>query len=56
MRGVPGVMARVVNGLYKANVLLFQTTDSHTNIGCLVRQEDMTRALKALHDEFWLGE
>ena len=56
MRGVPGVMARVVNGLYKANVQLFQTTDSHTNIGCLVRQEDMTKALKALHDEFGLGE
>ncbi len=56
MRGVPGVMARVVNGLYKANVQLFQTTDSHTNIGCLVKQEDMTKALKALHDEFGLGE
>lgn len=56
IRGVPGVMARVVDGLYKANVLLFQTTDSHTNIGCLVKQEDMTKALKALHDEFGLGE
>jgi aspartate kinase len=56
IRGVPGVMARVVEGLYKAKVPLFQTTDSHTNIACLVKKEDMLRALKALHDEFGLGE
>ena len=56
MRGVPGVMARVVEGLYLANVSLYQTADSHTNIACLVKKEDMSRALKALHDEFGLGE
>ena len=43
--GVPGVMARVVEGLYKAQVPLFQTADSHTNIACLVKKEDMINAL-----------
>ncbi|NLY90787.1 MAG: aspartate kinase [Firmicutes bacterium] len=56
IRGVPGVMARVVQGLYKAKVPLFQTTDSHTNIACLVKKEDMTTALRALHEEFGLGD
>ncbi len=56
MRGVPGVMAKVVKGLYLAKVPLYQTADSHTNIACLVKKEDMSRALTALHDEFELGE
>jgi aspartate kinase len=56
IRGVPGVMARVVQGLYQAKVPLFQTTDSHTNIACLVKKEDMSTALTALHEEFGLGE
>jgi aspartate kinase len=56
MRGVPGVMARVVLGLNREKISVYQTTDSHTNISCLVRREDMARALQALHDEFRLGE
>lgn len=56
MRGVPGVMARVVHGLSKANVPIFQTTDSHTNISCLVRDSDLSAAVRALHDEFGLGK
>ena len=55
MRGVPGVMARVVQGLTKAQVGVYQTTDSHTSIACLVKKEDMSRALVALHEEFGLG-
>ena len=56
IRGVPGVMARVVEGLYKARVPLFQTADSHTNIACLVKKEDMIKALRALHEEFGLDD
>lgn len=56
MRGVPGVMAQVVHGLCKAGIPIFQSTDSHTNISCLVRREDMSKALQALHEEFHLGE
>lgn len=55
MRGVPGVMARMVQALSKAQVSVFQTTDSHTSIACLVKKEDMSRALVALHEEFGLG-
>ena len=36
MRGVPGVMARVVAALQGAEVTILQTTDSHANISCLV--------------------
>ncbi|HEY8345312.1 MAG TPA: aspartate kinase [Bacillota bacterium] len=55
MRGVPGVMARVISGLYQAGIPIIQTTDSHTNIACLVKKEDMSGALRALHEEFELG-
>jgi len=56
MRGVPGVMARVVRALQRAEAEILQTADSHTTISCLVRREQMERALQALHDEFGLGE
>lgn len=55
MRGVPGVMARVVSGLNRVGVAILQSADSHTNISCLVRMAEMVRALEALHDEFGLG-
>ncbi len=56
MRGVPGVMARVVKALQSAEAEILQTADSHTTISCLVRREQMERALQALHDEFGLAE
>lgn len=56
MRGVPGVMARVMHGLSAADVPIFQTTDSHTNISCLVRDSDLPAAVRALHDEFGLSK
>jgi aspartate kinase len=54
MRGVPGVMARMVQGLRKQRIAIFHSADSHTNIACLVKQEEMSKALRALHDEFEL--
>lgn len=56
MRGVPGVMARMVKGLRQAEIGIFHSTDSHTNIACLVKQEDMSQALQALHKQFELDE
>ncbi|HXF83693.1 MAG TPA: aspartate kinase [bacterium] len=56
MRGRPGVMARVVQALHGAGVDILQTADSHTTISCLVRREEMERALRALHDAFGLAE
>jgi len=52
MHGVPGVMARVVNCLERENIPIFQTTDSHANISCLIREEQITQAVRALHREF----
>ena len=56
MRGVPGVMARVVRALRAAEAEILQTADSHTTISCLVPREHMERALRTLHDEFGLAE
>ncbi|MCL6547981.1 MAG: aspartate kinase [Alicyclobacillus sp.] len=54
--GVPGVMARVAKGLNRAGIPILQSTDSHTNISCLVPAEEMRHAAEALHEEFGLGE
>jgi len=54
MHGVPGVMARVVNCLESQGVSIYQTTDSHANISCLVLEEHVPRAVQALYKEFQL--
>ncbi|MGE5507068.1 MAG: aspartate kinase [Chitinophagales bacterium] len=56
MRGVPGVMARVVAALRGAGVTIYQSADSHTNISCLVAEADLPKAAAALHREFRLDE
>ena len=56
MRGIPGVMARVVSALNRAHAEILQTADSHLNISCLVHEKDVTAAAKALHLEFGLSE
>ncbi|MCF6097727.1 aspartate kinase [Thermovorax subterraneus] len=52
MRGVPGVMARIVKALERENIEILQTSDSNSTISCLVRSEDAERAITALHEEF----
>ncbi|MDN5332396.1 MAG: aspartate kinase [Tepidanaerobacteraceae bacterium] len=54
MRGVPGVMARIVKALERENIEILQTSDSNSTISCLVRSEDAERAITALHEEFEL--
>lgn len=54
MRGVPGVMARIIKALLKNQIQVLQTADSHTTISCLIKGEDTAKALMALHDEFKL--
>lgn len=54
MRGLPGVMAGVVEALDEAGVEILQTADSHMTISCLVRGEDVERAVRALHARFAL--
>ncbi len=55
MTGLPGVMSRVVDALTEAEIAIYQTTDSHTTISCLIKAEDEKRGLCALHDKFGLG-
>ncbi len=56
MRGVPGVMARIIRALTDAGAAVLQTADSHMTISCLIRAEDAQRAVRALHTEFGLSQ
>lgn len=55
MRGVPGVMATLVEALYQAGVPILQTADSHMTISCLVPGDKMEEAVRALHARFRPG-
>ncbi len=54
IRGVPGVMARVLRALNQCAIRVYQTSDSHTTISVLVKTKDAKKAMTALHDEFGL--
>ena len=56
MRGVPGVMARIVKALSRENIKILQTSDSYNTIWCLIKEEDTDKALTSLHKEFRLFE
>lgn len=56
MRGIPGVMARVVSALNRSRTEILQTADSHMNISCLIPEKGVDEAVKALHLEFQLSE
>lgn len=55
MRGVPGVMARIIRSLSDEGVTVLQTSDSHMTISCLIKAEEAQRAVRALHEEFRLS-
>jgi len=54
IRGIPGVMARILKTLTKEKVKVLQTADSHTTIWCLVESKYTEQAINALHNEFKL--
>ena len=56
MAGVPGVMASIIEALAAENIKILQTADSHSTIWCLVKQDEMERAVRALHRHFSLGD
>jgi aspartate kinase len=56
MRGVPGVMARIIRALGDEGVAVLQTADSHMTISCLIHAGDAQRAVRALHEEFRLAK
>lgn len=55
MHSIPGVMARVVKALNEQNIQIRQTGDSNITISLLIKQEDLQRAIKTLHDNFHLS-
>jgi len=55
MTGIPGVMANVVAALNNQEINILQSGDSYTNIWCLVKENDLEKAVNALHDKFELG-
>src|SRR5699024_2856314 len=56
MTGVPGVAAKIVQALSKAGVEILQTADSHTTIWVLTTEDDMKKAVNALHEAFELNK
>lgn len=52
MRGIPGVMAKILKSLVKEKIEVLQTADSHTTIWCLVESKYTETAINLLHEEF----
>lgn len=52
MTGVPGVMARIITALKKEKITILQTSDSLTTIACLIKSDNTSKAITALHNEF----
>lgn len=55
MRGIPGVMAKMVSALSQENIEILQSSDSHTTISCLIDSPYGEKAMNALHKYFKLG-
>lgn len=55
IRGIPGVMAKILKPLAKKNIEVLQTADSHSTIWCLVESEYAQTAINSLHKEFTLN-
>ncbi len=52
IKGVPGVMAKILRILKDSNIEVLQTADSHTTIWCLIYDKDLERAINLLHKNF----
>jgi aspartate kinase len=52
MKGIPGVMAKILGALDKENIEVLQTADSHMTIWCLVETSKVKDAIIALHKVF----
>jgi len=55
MAGVPGIMANIIEVLTNEKIEILQTADSHTTIWVLVTEENVEKAIKALHSKFNLN-
>ena len=55
MRGIPGVMAKIIKALSDNNIEVLQTADSHMTIWCLVHSKNVKDAINILHRTFKLA-
>ena len=53
MKGIPGVMAKILKTLDENNIPVLQTADSHSTIWCLIHQDDNSIAVNQLHRAFF---
>jgi aspartate kinase len=56
MTGMPGVAAKIVGALSEQGIQILQSADSHTTIWVLVKEDDLKKAVNALHDAFELSK
>lgn len=56
MTGIPGVAAKITKALVDEGVQILQSADSHTTIWVLVKEEQIYKAVNALHDAFELNK
>lgn len=56
MRGAPGVVHRIVDALSRADVEIIHCTDSNVTISVLVPADQVTRAVRAVHEHFGLDK
>ena len=52
MKGIPGVMAKLLVALDSEGIEVLQTADSHTTIWCLIHSEKVNKAINILHNVF----
>lgn len=55
MKGIPGVMAKIIKALSDNNIEVLQTADSHMTIWCLVHSKNVKEAINVLHKTFKLA-
>ncbi len=52
MVSAPGTLAAVVACLFESGISVLQTADSEITISCLIRAQDLERAIRVLHARF----
>lgn len=56
MTGIPGVAAKIIKSLVDVGVQVLQSADSHTTIWVLIKEEEIHKAVNALHEAFELNK
>ena len=49
----PGVIAKIIRGLSNVGITLLQSSNSHTSLSCLVKEEDMIKTIHIIHNQFY---